>query len=56
MSGDVAARLDRARRNLAALESSPHRDVLGKQIANARELIARLESEMSEADLWAVIA
>lgn len=36
------ARLERARRNLAALESSPHRDSLIKQIANTQALINHL--------------
>ncbi len=55
---DTEARLERARRNLTALEASPHREVLGKQIAAARDLVARLEVELAmdelDAELLAV--
>ena len=39
---DTTARLDRARRNLEALQASPNRDALTKQIANTQTLIRHL--------------
>lgn len=51
MSAD-ADRLARAYRNLSALEASPHREVLGKQIATAQALVAHLEAE---SEMWEVV-
>ena len=51
----AADRLTRARRNLAALEASPHREVLGKQIATAQALVDMLEAD-ADSELWAVVA
>lgn len=58
VTADAEVRLERARRNLTALEASPHREVLGKQIAVARDLVTRLEVELAmdelDAELLAV--